>query len=243
MKILSVTALFFFFFFRALGQEGYPAFGKIDKSDLQSMQCDIDKDAAAFKLLDYGEVHYVGANNSFKIETQRRVRIKILREKGLNLANVKIGYAGLNSYEIISDIAAVTYNLDNAGNISITKVDKASIIRKSITNYYSELVFSLPDVKVGSVIEFKFTDTKETFAVFNEWYFQDVIPTRVSIYRISVPSIFKFHKQVYAYQNVGVVNEDILDRMLLPRGATSYDAVEQTYTLKNVPALNYEPFM
>jgi len=243
MKIVLFPIAYFLVSAAASAQAGYPAFGNIDKSDLQSMQCDIDKDAVAFKLLDYGEVNYIGSNNQFKIETQRRIRIKILKEKGLSLANVKIRYYGLNSYEIISDIAGETYNVDNTGNISITKVDKASIFRKSINNYYSELVFSLPNVKVGSVIEFKFTDTKEGFSVFNEWYFQDVIPTRLSIYHITVPSFFKYFKQVYAYQNVETVHENVSERMLMTTGAANYDAEEQTYTLKNVPALNSEPYM
>ena len=73
-------------------QKEFPGFGKIDKADLVMSECEFDKGAVAYKLLDYANVRYVQGNVFFKIQTDRRVRIKILKDKGLDNANIKIKF-------------------------------------------------------------------------------------------------------------------------------------------------------
>lgn len=96
----------------------------------------------------------------FKIQTERRVRIKILKDKGIDNANIKLKYYSQSNYETINDISAVTYNLDNTGNVVITKLEKTAIYRKPINNRLSEVAFSLPDVKVGSVMNINIRTVK-----------------------------------------------------------------------------------
>ena len=226
-----------------LAQKDLPKFGKIDKSDLTMTNCEFDKDAVAYNLLNYGDVRYVAGKNLFKIQTERRVRIKILKDKGLDYANIKIKFLSKSNYEDITSISGVTYNIDNSGNVTTTKLEKSSIFKKPVTNRVSEVVFTMPDVKVGSVIEYKYTDNKESYWDLDDWYFQDDIPTRQSTYRILVPSIFRFVNQVLAYQEVNVDKEDVSENLPTPGGIISYNSVERTYTIKNVPALRDEPFM
>lgn len=224
-------------------QKDMPAYGKIDKADLLLQDCEFDKDAGAYKLLDYGDVSYVSGRNIFKIQTERRVRIKILKDKGLENANIKLRYYSHFNYETIKEISGVTYNLDNAGNVVITKLEKAAIYRKLVNNRTSEVVFTLPDVKVGSVIEYKYSDSKESISSLDDWYFQDDIPTRMSVYKILVPSIFKFVNQVMAYQKVEQLKSSRRESISTNRGVLSYDSEEKTYIVRNVPALRDEPFM
>ena len=63
-------------------QKELPKFGNIDKADLLLKECEFDKDAEAYKLIDYGDVSYVSGRDIFKIRTERRIRIKILKDKG-----------------------------------------------------------------------------------------------------------------------------------------------------------------
>ena len=224
-------------------QKDMPSYGKIEKADLQLQECEYDKDAEAYKLLDYGDVRYVRGKHLFQIQAERRVRIKILKDKGLDNANIKIKYYSQSNYETINDIAGVTYNLDDAGNVVTTKLEKSAIYRKPVTSKVSEVAFTLPDVKVGSVIEYKYTDSKESYASLDDWYFQDDIPTRMSVYKILVPSIFKFVNQVMAYQKVEQSSSTRHESMPLPQGIINYDSEEKTYIVKNVPALRDEPYM
>jgi hypothetical protein len=240
-QILTILSVFTYTFIFA--QKGIPAFGKIDKEDLLLKECEFDKDAEAYKLLSYGDVHYEILAENFNIITERRTRIKILKEKGLDQANIKIPFYSQSNYENIRNISAVTYNLDNAGNVVTTKLEKSSIYLKPINNQLSEVSFTLPDVKVGSVIEFKYTDAKKTIGSVDDWYFQDDIPTRLSIYRILIPSVFRFATQVLTYQNVDL-KKDVRNDNLFYKGSTiSNESEERTYTLKDVPALREEPFM
>lgn len=243
MNKIIFSFLFLTNSFIIYAQKEIPAFGKIDKADLLLTDCEFDKNAVAYKLIDFGDVHYVRGNTGFDVETKRRVRIKILKDKGVDLANIKIRYYSRSNYENIKDIAAVTYNLDNAGNIVATKLEKSSIYIKKIDNQRSEVTFTLPEIKTGSVIEYKFTEIKSSMGNIDNWYFQDDIPTRFSMYRILIPSIFKFTSQVLTWQKNEQKKDIVHESMGINGRILTYDSEEKTYILKNVPALRNEPFM
>ena len=243
MKKLTCTASVMLFFSVTFAQKGFPKFGDIDKADLQMKECEYDKDAEAYKLFDYGSVEYRVGGDDINIQTDRRTRIKILKEKGLDDANIKINFYSHNNYEKIYDISGVTYNLDNSGNIVKTKLEKSSVFIKKLNNRYSQVSFSMPDVKVGSVIEFKFKDTKKTLSNLDDWMFQDDIPTRVSMYEIHIPGIFRFATQVLSYQKVEHNSKNITEILNYHGSVISDQSEARTYLLKNVPALRDEPFM
>lgn len=226
-----------------LAQKEIPSFGKIDKEDLQMKECEFDKDAEAYKLISFGDVRYDVVGDNFIIITDQRVRIKILKDKGLNQANIKMRYYSKNDYETMRNIAGNTYNLDNSGQIVTTKLEKSSIYQKRIDDFVSEISFTLPDVKVGSVIEYKFTDSKKSISSVPNWYFQDDIPTRVSMYRILVPSLFKFTNQLLAFQKVEQKSENRNESLFLNGENTSYVSEEKTYIIRDIPALRDEPYM
>ncbi|MDE3182133.1 MAG: DUF3857 domain-containing protein [Bacteroidota bacterium] len=243
MRKLPFTALLLLSFSVIFAQKEIPKFGDIDKADLELKECEFDKDAAAYKLLSIGDVSYDVRDRSFTIITDKRVRIKVLKEKGLERANVKIQYYSASGYELIRGIAGVTYNLDNGGQITKTKLDKSSIYIKKINNRLSEVSFTLPDVKVGSVFEYKFTDEKKSIENVPDWYFQDDIPTRYSSFTTKVPTIFRFVSQMLAYQQVEQKKETVNDNIYYGSTSISNQSDEKTYIMQNIPALQDEPYM
>src|SRR5262249_12747319 len=64
-----------------------PPFGKIEKTDLEMKECDFDKNAEAIVLLDDAEYDFVDDG-----QMTRRVRVKILSDKGLDRANIHLKY-------------------------------------------------------------------------------------------------------------------------------------------------------
>ncbi|MEO8852867.1 MAG: DUF3857 domain-containing protein [Ginsengibacter sp.] len=243
MRKHLLTIFFVFTYAIIFAQKGIPAFGKIDKEDLLLKECEFDKDAEAYKLLSYGDVHYEILGEDFSIISEKRIRIKILKEKGLDEANIKIHFYSKSNYENIHNISGITYNLDNAGNVTTTKLEKSSIFTKPINNKVSEISFTMPDVKVGSVIEFKYTDTKKSIAAVDDWYFQDDIPTRISIYKILIPSVFRFATQTLTYQVVDLKTDAVIDNIFYKGSMISNKSESRIYTLKNILALRHEPFM
>ena len=113
-----------------------PAFGTVDKADLELKDCDFDEKAGAMVLVDDGLLQLVYGSG---IELKHRMRIKILNEKGIEWANVNLIYNNASDQDINS-IEAQTYNLDDKGNIVVTKVDKKLIYEKKINKKLAEKV-------------------------------------------------------------------------------------------------------
>lgn len=224
-------------------QDDIPDYGKIDKRDLLLKECKFDKDADAYKLLSIGEVNYEMVNGNFNIVNDRRVRIKILNEEGLRKANVTIQFYSKSGYKAIKDITGITYNLDNTGNIVTSTLPRDSIKSKKISGKLAEVSFTMPDVKVGSVIEYEYNYIEKSIANIDDWYFQDDIPTRFSLYDVAIPFMFKFETVVYAYQELEQENSVLNQNATFRRDRLAYASTEKSYILRNVPALRKEPYM
>ncbi|MEP6951184.1 MAG: hypothetical protein ABI863_17985 [Ginsengibacter sp.] len=67
MKIHIIVILLLISSIRTFAQKELPDFGKIDKADLAPSECESDKDAVAYKLVDYGDVRYARGNDLFSI--------------------------------------------------------------------------------------------------------------------------------------------------------------------------------
>jgi hypothetical protein len=226
-----------------LAKTGIPEYGEIDKTDLRLKECEFEKDAVAYKLLSSGDVSYKVIDGDFNIITETWIRIKILKKEGIDKANIKIRFTTMDNYETIKNISGITYNLDSAGNVVISKLDKASINLKRIDNQFSEVSFKLPDAKVGSVIEYKFTKNRKSISYIDDWYFQDDIPTRISTYRVAIPAMFIFNSHVFAYQDIGQERDVINEEVVYRKTHLQFASQLRSYEVENVPGLREEPFM
>ena len=227
----------------AFSQKEIPSYGKVDIADLQMKQCDFETDAEALKLLDYGDVEYELVDNGFRMKMTKRTRIKIFNKKGFNQADVKLRYYAKDRLEQITDLSAKTYNLDASGKIVETNLEKSSIFNKKINRNYSELIFTMPEVKEGSIIEYKYNVYLESISNLRDWYFQDRIPTRLSYYRILIPSYFVFMSGVYT--NLPMEDTKSVENILITGrgGRINAEAERRVMKMKNIPSLKSEPYM
>ncbi|MEO7444417.1 MAG: DUF3857 domain-containing protein, partial [Ferruginibacter sp.] len=166
-------------------------------------------------------------NNPIFEQTSYHSRLKIFNKKGFDVANIKIWYPN-NNLVSIKNFSAQTYNLDAAGNIIVTKVDKAAIFDKKINNRWSERVFVFPDIKEGSVIEYKYRMEGVTEVT---WRFQRDIPVRLSRFVMDFPR--ELIMRVTPFYSLPVLRYN--DEKAL-RNYT-------TYTMENIPALEEESYM
>ena len=202
-----------------------PVFGKVDKADLEMKQCDFDDKAEAMVLFDDGQLDYLFGSG---IELKRTVRIKILSDKGLDWANVHLSYRSESNLQDITNLEGQTYNLDNSGNIIVTKVEKKLIYEKKLNKKYSEKVFTFPEVKVGSIIEYKF---KHSGIGLLDWYFQRSIPVKYSRFVIDFPIEIEVYVTPYCSRQYEQSNKEKSTRVV------------KTYSMNNVPAFRDEPFI
>jgi Domain of Unknown Function with PDB structure (DUF3857)/Transglutaminase-like superfamily len=205
-----------------------PSFGKIDKADLLYKECSYDKDAAAEYLIDYGEVNYFFTNSDFFNETKFRVRIKILKEKGVELANVRIPYYWKSNRQSVGNIDGYTFNLDEKGEVVETKMEKKSVMTQKLNENVDMEVFTLPNVKVGSVIEYHYNISKKNYIELDDWVFQREYPVRYSEYNTAIPDGLVFTYQV---------------KRTLPVKETTEGRNVKRFIMTNIPGLDKEPYM
>lgn len=207
-----------------------PGFGKVEKADLELKTCDFDDKAEAVVLFDVGELYFDLTSMASSMQFERHVRIKILKAKGKDQADIKLPYFSYRNIEYIKNLTAQTYNLDASGNIVTTKVEKKLIYEKPIDKYRSEQVFTFPDVQAGSIIEYKWLQVCTSFSLEN-WYFQQEVPVKYSRYRVDFPSEI----EVYASPLCVLPYESKKD--------SKGTRVIQTFSMKNIPALRDEPYI
>jgi len=212
-------------------KDDIPAFGKVDKEDLLMNECDFDKNAEAIVLFDVEEVHFKMYTYDLYTEITRHVRIKILKNKGLDNANIKILYTNYNKAESINNINAQTYNLDASGNIVITKLDKKAVFTKDINRRLTEKIFTFPEAKVGSVIEYSYEVSGTIGSGLRNWKFQKSIPVKLSRYTMDYPSDLELIPQVFCILPV--------DKQEVKNNVHTL----VSYKMINIPALRDEPFI
>ncbi|TMI70450.1 MAG: DUF3857 domain-containing protein [Bacteroidetes bacterium] len=210
---------------KSKGDPDLPGFGKVDKADLEMKQCDFDNKAEAMVMVDDGSLEYVYGSGT---ELKKRVRIKILNSKGLEWANVHLRYHSERNDEDITSLEAQTYNLDDAGNVVITKVEKKLIYEKKINKKFSEKVFTFPEVRVGSIIEFKY---KHSNIGLIEWQFQRPIPVKYSHFVIDFPEEIEISTIPSCSHQYDHKKEEKSTRVI------------HTFSMSKIPAFRDEPYI
>lgn len=169
-------------------------FGNVTKEELLNNTCEFDKDAEAMVLYENAKMYLDISGPQLYTELQVHTRIKILKDNGLKRADIKLNYRHARNDQAISGVTASTYNLDAAGNIVASKLDKKLIYGKKISAQFSQETFTLPDVKVGSVIEYKYT-----LRGYNQrnWVLQKSIPVKETHYEVDFPGIIEIHTQSF----------------------------------------------
>lgn len=246
MKKIFVILLWLFGVVYARAQKNIPAFGAIDKKDMLTKDCDYDKGAAAEKLIDWGSTYYEkgdAGRDAFKTVFERRTRVKILKEQGLALANVKIPFYSNENEERITRVNACTYNIDSSGNIVVATVTKNSIFSKRLNAKYSEVIITFPDVKIGSVIEYQYIMERQTMGHLRDWFFQERIPVRYSEYQLVIPQTFRFSVQPSVIDPMEQKQKVIDEVLTNGQGILNVKSIKTNYIMHNLPGIKDEPYM
>jgi hypothetical protein len=237
-------------------------FGKVSKEELQEKQHPSESDAGAAVL--YREYvtnfDYSGAEGFF-IKTEVFERIKIYNREGFDYANkeIKIHKNGRHK-ESITGLKGTTYNLDASGKVTKDKLKSNAIFEEDRSDYLTVQKFTFPNIKEGSVIEYKYTLTSPFIQNIEAYPFQEKIPVKNVEVTFMVPEylVYKPHKRgwinfnidaknrqrtiVYSYTKIGAMtsggggaDKDVRDEVKL---------TENIYkvSLTNVPGFKIEPF-
>jgi hypothetical protein len=231
MRSTTIALLCFLLFVNVSAQK-VPSYGKIDKAELESKECPYDNAAEAECLYDYGEVNYFINGDYLTNERVIWQRIRIYNEKGLDRANIKVPFYSRGNNVNVIKISGYTYNINENGEVEKTEMEKNAVYRQKINEYYDEMVFSLPKVKLGSVFEYKYTVVKKEALELDNWVFQQSIPVRESRYDVGILSGLGFSYKVIKRMPVEEKDED----------GTAMSK-RKIFIMRNIPGLKKEPYM
>ena len=253
----SVLIIFLLFPVLLLSQPKPPVKWKdISMEELRMSEYDNDPNAPAVVLYDYG-IRYFDINSGGRylfLMKERIVRIKILTEEGLKYAKISIPFHDLHCEKFYKEnnisISARTYNLDESGKIISSKLKFKNIKFKDSTNCIRIASFTFPDVKPGSVIEYKYKVPTLEMIYPESWYFQSSIPVQYSELRFFVPNDFQYNFFTQNVNELDVLNTQYYSKVLLARGKYSsqkenVDLSGKMYqfVLKNIPAFECKEFI
>lgn len=207
-------------------------FGNIDTADLKLTSCDFEKDANAMVLFDKAEVHHKYST----VVMQRHKRIKIFNEKGTDQAKIRIEFYGAHHDEVISEIEARTINLNN-NIIEYTPVDKSLIYNQNVDKERNAIVFTFPNVKPGSVIEFMYKWSTPYAGNFPTWFFQSAVPARYSEIQCDFSPDYKFNPIKKVSQKFST------DTSIFINGKNGNGGLRRIWAMTNIHTLKEEPYM
>jgi len=254
MKHTILISILFFFFLSNISAQRLPIrWGKISKDEVNLSVFSPDKEAAAIMLCKYGRLTI---DNGYVVwEIHERIKILkpegvVYGTVTIPYFNDSRGafiYGQTRANNMITDgtericywddkqanyihesarlIKAQTFNYDG-NNETVSSISKEDVEYVDITSENKELRFQLPDVKVGSIIEYIYTISTDNWMYPRKWNFHSEIPT--------------LRSEAYAEFEEWVKYSMLYQGALLMQ---KYNGVTtNSWVLENLPALKQEPF-
>lgn len=183
MRQTVILSAFLFFSMMASAQhEKYSReFGKVTQYEMVMKEYENDPDAEAVMLYNQGEYFYAGnyENGKLYLRMKKQVKIKILKQSGVQYANFEIPiYNGDSGWETVESVEGTTYNIDQG--FTQTKLETKNVFEEKVNDYMCVKKIALSDVRPGSVIELSYTIVTPYFFNMRRWYFQERIPVVLS---------------------------------------------------------------
>jgi hypothetical protein len=216
-------------------------FGKPNEIDFTTESLSFDTTAHAVIMSKNGNIYYDVVNGKFKIVYEIQNKIKILSDEGVSWGTVTIAY---NKGEYVENIIGWSHNVEN-GELKSSKLTKEYIFDEEIETDSHEIKFALPNVKKGSIIEYKFRLISDVYYDMPNFYFQTSIPVLHSKLSILIPEYFEYNILLKGYEHVekNVSQESQNLRIIYGGPAIRCQSTKHEYIAKNLPALKSEKFL
>ncbi len=255
------TLLLSLFFSITVFTQNYD-FGKVSKEELQEKFNPLDSSASATYLYKYRRTYFeYKQEKGFELVTEIQERIKIYNKEGFEYATKKV-YLHKNGSdeEQLNSLKAYTYNLQD-GKIEETKLEKNGTFDTEQSKYRNETKFTMPDIKEGSIIEYKYKVSSPFYWSVDDFVFQHEIPVKKIEASFQAPEYFMFKVNTKGFFPIHPKNETKSGFITLnnkTRTGTDGRSATQTnfsstkidftenisiYNLDNVLALKEEPFV
>lgn len=225
--------------------------GKVTVAELNEKSNPKDTTAPATILFKKAKTIFTyNKDRGFSANHVYEFKIKIYKKEGLKWADQKVrfyvGYEKMNE-DHLEFSNAVTYNLEN-GSIVKTKLDNQGTFKKKVNEFWNEKTITLPNVKVGSIIEYRYILKSENIVKLPDFDFQYDIPVNYFECKTDIP-------EYYIYKPILIGGHKVETESKLTNGsqsfegeynrstAISYKQISAFYRGKDIPALTQEPYV
>lgn len=235
-------------------------FGKISKEELVETKHPLEANASAAILSKKHTVKYEYQQNIGFVQIREiTMRIKIYTQEGFEYADhMAPFYNSKSAKETVSKVNGTTYNLEG-DKIIETKLKSDQVFENEITKYRSEVKFTMPNVKPGSVLEYKYEIRSPFEQNIDQVECQYEIPLNKLEVKISIPDYYTFKPSTKGYFPISLKQSKentsftvmSSDRYNVKSGNSgqsytdnyTYTSNVYSVTMSNVPAIKVEPYV
>ncbi len=229
----------------AKAQEPPIEWGEVPMEDLLMTTFPGDSNASAVILCDYGVSKL---DNDINIEYTRLLRIKILNEKGYEYGTHSISLYTEDDDEYLDDLEAVTYKLDQDGEITEYELDDDNIFEEEISETRTNYKFTMPALSPGCIIDIKYSIIENNLTFLRDWTFQWEEPVVWSEYRVIIPQIISYAFVSMGYEPWAIkenteVTQAFMGNAAAYLGGNIVKCSQYRWVVKNIPALRDVPYI
>ncbi|WP_417939398.1 DUF3857 domain-containing protein [Flavobacterium sp. RS13.1] len=251
MKLNAIIILIVLFLTCITAKAQNYELGKVTVTELEERVHPKDSSAPAAILFKKAKTFFVyDIKNGFTANHVYEFKIKIYKKEGLSWANQKVkyyvGYENMNK-DYLEFSNAFTYNVENK-NIIKTKLDGQGVFKTNVNKYWNEKTITFPNVKVGSIIEFKYILKSENIVNFPDFQCQYDVPVNYFQYKTEIPEFYIYKPLLIGYQNIVseskmvVGNQNFTNEFNQSR-SFNYKQINAVYSCNDIPALLEEPYV
>lgn len=217
------------------GQDADFKLGEVTVEEMQETNYDLDTTASAIILEDFLEFAFsYQAYSGSQTTIKRYFKMKVLKPEGVWYANTEILL--LSSFDKIKRLDGFTYNLES-GKLLKDKLNSDDQFTEKVTTNWIYRKIAMPNVKVGSIIEFQYEVLSPYFKGIPTLYFQTNLPIKYIKRKVVMPDFINFNTYTQGHHPLTSYKETIENG--------NYGFKYRVYNMDahNVPAIKEEPFM
>ena len=220
-------------------------FGKPTDEEMSMTVYAPDPDADAVKLYSNTDVQFDFITDDFWVVYRVKERVKVLKPEGASAADVTIVFydpQGSSNGDRISGVKGSAYNLED-GKVVRSKLTGDLKSKERVDKYYSQVKFSIPNVKVGTVIEYEFQRQSPYIYTISDWDAQCAMPVFFTEYTITIPEWFNFNTAMHGRATITGSRKDDTFKAVLPGGLLTCAATVNHFEGKELPAVKDDDYI
>lgn len=229
--------------FLALRAQDFP-FGQYSPDEVTMKKYNKDTSAHAVVLKEFGKA-WISSGDHIPLIFEYHTKIKIFDNQAFDQGTIEIPIYKIdnNSYEEVSQIEAVTYYTDDNGGVHKTELDPKQVFHVKENRYWDMVKFTLPNLRKGCIIEYKYHLETPLRFNFRTWHFQDRIPKIYSEYEAHLPAVYNYNVSLRGplklTKNLAVLEPECFS----PGGGIKCDCSKISYIMADIPAFIPEVYM